>query len=32
MHQVAHFRETGFKFGRWVDVGYWERVLATSAR
>jgi phosphinothricin acetyltransferase len=32
MHQVAHFRETGFKFGRWVDVGYWERVLATSAQ
>ena len=28
MTQVAHFRETGFKFGRWVDVGYWERVLA----
>jgi phosphinothricin acetyltransferase len=32
MHQVAHFRETGFKFGRWVDVGYWERVLSTSAQ
>ena len=32
MTQVAHFRETGFKFGRWVDVGYWERVLPTSAR
>ncbi|MDQ8145758.1 MAG: GNAT family N-acetyltransferase [Gemmatimonadota bacterium] len=28
MQQVAHFRETGRKFGRWVDVGYWERVLA----
>lgn len=25
--QVAHFRETGFKFGRWIDVGYWERIL-----
>lgn len=25
MTQVAHFRETGCKFGRWVDVGYWER-------
>lgn len=23
--QVAHFRECGFKFGRWVDVGYWQR-------
>ncbi len=28
MRQVAHFRETGFKFGRWVDVGYWERIFA----
>ena len=27
MEKVAHFRETGFKFGRWIDVGYWERVL-----
>lgn len=22
--QVAHFRESGFKFGRWIDVGYWQ--------
>ena len=22
--KVAHFREVGFKFGRWIDVGYWE--------
>ncbi len=22
--KVAHFGEVGFKFGRWVDVGYWE--------
>jgi L-amino acid N-acyltransferase YncA len=27
MTQVAHFRETGFKFDRWIDVGYWQRVL-----
>lgn len=27
MRQVAHFSEVGFKFGRWVDVGYWQRVL-----
>lgn len=26
--QVALFREVGRKFGRWVDVGYWQRVLA----
>jgi L-amino acid N-acyltransferase YncA len=23
--QVAHFKEVGYKFGRWVDVGYWQR-------
>ncbi|HYM34436.1 MAG TPA: arsinothricin resistance N-acetyltransferase ArsN1 family B [Steroidobacteraceae bacterium] len=22
--KVAHFKEVGFKFGRWVDVGYWQ--------
>ncbi|QBE66480.1 arsinothricin resistance N-acetyltransferase ArsN1 family B [Pseudoduganella lutea] len=22
--KVAHFGEVGFKFGRWLDVGYWE--------
>jgi len=22
--QVAHFKEVGFKFGRWLDVGYWQ--------
>ena len=22
--KVAHFREVGYKLGRWVDVGYWE--------
>ena len=26
-HQVAHYRETGFKNGRWIDVGYWELIL-----
>jgi phosphinothricin acetyltransferase len=25
--KVAHFRETGFKFGKWIDVGYWECLL-----
>ena len=24
---VATFREVGFKHGRWVDVGYWQRLL-----
>ncbi len=27
MKQVALFKEQGFKFGRWVDVGYWQRLL-----
>lgn len=27
MRKVAHFAEVGFKFGRWLDVGYWQRVL-----
>ena len=26
--KVAHFSEVGRKFGRWVDVGYWELRLA----
>ena len=27
MKKVAHFKEVGFKFGKWIDVGYWEGVL-----
>jgi len=30
--KVAHFRQVGFKLNRWVDVGYWERVLRASGR
>ncbi len=25
--KVAHFREAGFKFRRWIDVGYWQLIL-----
>jgi phosphinothricin acetyltransferase len=25
--KVAHLREVGWKFGRWVDVGYWQLLL-----
>ena len=25
--KVAHFREVGFKFGKWIDVGYWELLM-----
>ena len=28
MKKVAHFEETGFKFDRWIDVGYWELLVA----
>ena len=24
MQKVAHFKEIGFKFGQWRDVGYWQ--------
>jgi L-amino acid N-acyltransferase YncA len=25
--KVAHLEEVGYKLGKWVDVGYWERIL-----
>jgi phosphinothricin acetyltransferase len=25
--RAGHIREAGFKFGRWFDVGYWQRML-----
>jgi phosphinothricin acetyltransferase len=27
LRKVAHFEQVGFKFGRWVDVGYWQKLL-----
>jgi len=27
LRKVAHFEEVGFKFNRWVDVGFWQRTL-----
>lgn len=27
MDKVAHFNEVGFKFDKWIDVGYWQKVL-----
>ena len=29
--KVAHFEEVGLKFGRWVDVGYWQLKLNESS-
>ena len=28
--KVAHFSEVGFKFNKWIDVGYWELILNKS--
>jgi phosphinothricin acetyltransferase len=25
--KVAHFREVGCKFGKWIDMGYWQLFL-----
>jgi phosphinothricin acetyltransferase len=25
--KCAMFKEVGFKFGRWIDVGYWEKIF-----
>ena len=25
--KVAHFKEVGFKFNQWIDVGYWQSIL-----
>lgn len=30
--KVAHFPEVGWKFGRWIDVGYWQRTLEPPGR
>ncbi len=27
MKKVAHFKEIGFKFNKWLDVGYWQLKL-----
>lgn len=25
--KVAHFKQVGYKFNQWIDVGYWELLL-----
>ncbi len=30
--KVAHFKEVGFKFDRWTDVGYWQLSLAPDTK
>lgn len=29
LKKVAHFENVGYKFGRWLDVGYWQGDLET---
>jgi L-amino acid N-acyltransferase YncA len=28
--KIGHFKEVGWKFGQWVDVGYWECILPSD--
>jgi L-amino acid N-acyltransferase YncA len=28
--KVAHFKEVGYKFDRWLDVGYWQLALSAN--
>lgn len=30
--EVAKFKEVGFKFGDWVDVGYWQLMLSAPKK
>jgi L-amino acid N-acyltransferase YncA len=32
MRKVAHFEQVGFKFDRWIDVGYWQRTFTDPIR
>lgn len=32
MWQCAHFRHVGYKFDRWLDVGYWQLDLQRDAQ
>lgn len=25
--KIMHFEQVGFKFGQWIDVGYWQRAI-----
>jgi phosphinothricin acetyltransferase len=30
--KIAHFKEIGWKFNRWIDVGYWELILQNAGQ
>jgi phosphinothricin acetyltransferase len=29
-NKVAHLKEAGFKFNRWIDVGYWQLIFSAE--
>ena len=29
--KVAQFEQVGWKFGKWIDVGYWELIFSSDA-
>lgn len=29
--KAAHYKETGYKFGSWIDVGYWEKLFEENS-
>jgi L-amino acid N-acyltransferase YncA len=29
--KIAHFKQVGWKFDQWIDVGYWELILVGTA-
>lgn len=31
-HKVAHFREVGNKFNKWIDIGYWELLMPSERK
>jgi len=30
--KVAHFKEVGFKFNKWIDVGYWQLTIENTTK
>lgn len=26
--KIAQFKEVGYKFNKWIDVGYWEKIIS----
>ncbi|GLX80522.1 hypothetical phosphinothricin N-acetyltransferase [Thalassotalea insulae] len=30
LHQVAKFERVGYKFGQWLDTGYWQKQLTSE--